>query len=44
MGLKQTDLREHVIEKNQEDVPSKRTHFPITPAKQQLVPAELDRM
>jgi len=42
MGSGKTDLEENVIELTQENLPIKQRH--ISPAKQQLVFAELDRM
>jgi len=43
-GLGKTSLEQHIIEVTNEDLPNKQRHYPISPAKQKLVYAELDRM
>ncbi|KAH8349459.1 hypothetical protein KR084_005239, partial [Drosophila pseudotakahashii] len=43
-GLGKTSLEQHIIEVTNEDLPIKQRHYPISPAKQKLVYAELDRM
>lgn len=44
LGLGRTSLEQHVIEVNKEDVPIKQRHYPVSPAIQELLFAELDRM
>jgi len=43
-GLGKTSLEQHIVEVTNEDLPIKQRHYPISPAKQKLVYAELDRM
>lgn len=44
LGLGRTDMEEHVIDVIDENVPVKQRHYPISPAIQKLIYAELDRM
>lgn len=44
LGLGRTDLEEHVIEIENEKVPIKQRHYPISPVKQEALYKQLDRM
>lgn len=44
LGLGKTDVEEHVIEVTDENLPVKQRFYPISPAIQKLIYAELDRM
>uniref|UniRef100_W8AS19 RNA-directed DNA polymerase n=1 Tax=Ceratitis capitata TaxID=7213 RepID=W8AS19_CERCA len=44
LGLGHTDVEEHIIEVEDENIPVKQRHYPISPAIQKLVYQELDRM
>jgi len=39
-----TSLKQNIIEVTNKDLPIKQRHYPISPAKQKLAYAELDRM
>ena len=44
LGLGKTTVEEHVIEMEDESIPIKQRHYPISPVVQKLMYAELDRM
>lgn len=43
-GLGRTSVEEHIIEVLNEDIPIKQRHYPVSPAIQELLYKELDRM